>query len=423
MGTSMESSDTQRVAAGTGSANGPLQGVRVIDMTSIMMGPFATQILADYGADVLKVETLDGDGVRGVGPMRHPAMGPLYLHANRNKRSIAVDLKRSEGREILLKLLTRADVLVFNVRPHAMARLGLSYDEIREVNPSIIYVGGVGFGSNGPYAGRPAYDDLIQGLSGLAALGVRAGADEPRYAPSVIADRITGLSIANAVLSALYHRSRTGEGQRVEVPMFETMVQLVLGDHFGGRTFEPPLGEMGYPRLLSRYRRPYATKDGYICVVVYTDSHWRAFFDLIGMRDTFDADKRFADIGSRTKHIDELYELVAENLLTRATAEWLSLLEKADIPAMPMHTPESLLNDPHLVAVRFFEEVEHPTEGRLVQMRVPSEWSTAQRTSHTPAPRLGEHTRDVLRTIGYSDDVIASWIQRGIVVDDGTPVQ
>jgi crotonobetainyl-CoA:carnitine CoA-transferase CaiB-like acyl-CoA transferase len=258
---------------------------------------------------------------------------------------------------------------------------------------------------------------LIQGLSGIAALGVRAGMPEPRYAPSVIADRVTGLSVANAVLAALYHRARTGEGQRIEVPMFETMAQLVLGDHLGGRTFDPPAGEMGYARLLAPHRRPYATKDGHICVVVYTDSHWRAFFDLLDKGEVFSSDPRFADIGSRTKHINELYGIVAESLMTRTSAEWLELLERADIPAMPMHTPESLLDDPHLNAVGFFEKVEHPTEGHLLQMRVPSDWSTARREIYSPAPLLGEHTVEILREAGYSDVAIDGWIARGILRD------
>lgn len=394
---------------------GPLAGVRIIDMTTVMMGPFATQLLGDYGADIIKVESPAGDSMRAVGPMKHSGMGPLYLHANRNKRSIAVDLKTPDGRAILLKLASTADVFAFNVRPQAMTRLGLAYEDVAQVNRAIIYVGATGFGSKGPYAGRPAYDDLIQGLSGIPALGVRAGMNEPRYAPSVIADRVTGISMANAVLAALYHRAKTGEGQRIEVPMFETMAQLVLGDHLGGRTFEPPVGDMGYARLLAHHRRPYATKDGYICVVVYTDSHWQSFFEVVGKRDAFDTDPRFRDIGSRTIHINELYGMVAENLLTRTTAEWLELLERADIPAMPMHTPESLLDDPHLNAVGFFERVTHPTQGPLLQMRIPSDWSNAQRRQYIPAPLLGEHTEDILREIGYSHETIAAWIKRRVV--------
>lgn len=394
---------------------GPLAGVRVIDMTTVMMGPFATQLLGDFGADVVKVESLEGDGMRFVGPMKNKGMGALYLHANRNKRSIAIDLKQTKGREILLKLLVDADVLAFNVRPQAMARLGLSYEEVAKINSRIIYVGATGFGSNGSYGGRPAYDDLIQGLACIPALGMRAGMNEPRYAPSVIADRVTGICVANAILAALHHRSQTGEGQRIEVPMFETMVQLVLGDHLCGRTFDPPIGEMGYSRLLSKHRRPYATKDGFICVVVYTDSHWRAFFDLIGEGASFGSDPRFRDIGNRTKHINELYGIVAEKLQKRNSAEWLELLNQADIPAMPMHTPESLLDDPHLNDVGFFEKILHPTEGQLIQMRVPSSWSTSRREQNTPAPVLGEHTEDILRESGYTSEAIAAWVRDGVI--------
>ncbi len=395
--------------------SGPLAGVRIIDMSTVMMGPFATQILGDLGADVVKVEALEGDSMRRVGPMRHSGMGALYLHANRNKRSIVIDLKQREGRDILLELLTKADVFTFNMRPQAMARLGLRYEDVIQVNAEVIYVGATGFGSQGRYGGRPAYDDLIQGLSGIPALGVRAGAEVPRYAPTVIADRVTGMSVANAVLAALYYRSKTGEGQCIEVPMFETMVQLVMGDHLGGRTFAPPYGDMGYARLLAKDRRPYATKDGYICVVVYTDAHWQGFFNLIGKGTAFAAERRFSDIGKRTEHIDELYKLVSEQLLTKTTAEWLALLEQVDIPAMPMHTPESLLEDPHLNSIGFFEKISHPTEGDLLQMRVPSDWSKTSRETHTPAPTLGEHTEIILCEAGYSKDVIAQWLQRGVV--------
>ena len=243
---------------------GPLAGVRVIDMTTLLMGPYATQILGDMGAEVIKIEGPDGDGTRNLGPMRSPGMGPLFINANRSKRSVVLDLKKQSGRTALLRLAKTADVLLYNVRPQAMARLKLSYGDLMAVNPRIIYVGAYGFGQNGPYAARPAYDDLIQGAVGLPTLIADAGADMPRYVPCTMADRITALSAVNAIAAALYFRERTGEGQSIGIPMFETMLQFVLGDHLGGLTFDPPLGPPGYARLLAKERRPFRTKDGYL---------------------------------------------------------------------------------------------------------------------------------------------------------------
>ncbi|MGH8796119.1 MAG: CoA transferase [Caldimonas sp.] len=316
--------------------SGPLAGVRIVDMTTVLMGPYATQILGDMGADVIKVEPPRGDGSRDLGPMRNPGMGPLFMHANRSKRSIVLDLKKKAGLRALLRLAKNADVLIYNVRPQAMARLGLSYEEVAAVNPRIVYVGTYGFGQSGPYAARPAYDDLIQGAAGLPSLAVRAGAEMPRYVPCTIADRTVGLNAVNAIAAALYYRERSGEGQAIGIPMFETMAQFVLGDHLGGRTFEPPLGPTGYARLLAQERRPYATKDGYLCALVYNDKQWKSFFALIGRPEVLESDPRFADLGSRSEHIDELYRLVAETLATRTTAEWLVALDRAECFAAGM---------------------------------------------------------------------------------------
>lgn len=404
--------------------SGPLEGVRIIDVTTVLMGPYATQLLGDLGADIVKIEPPAGDNVRGLGPKRNEGMSGIFLHLNRNKRDIVLDLKAEAGREALLRLAADADVLIYNVRPQAMARLGLDYDALAQVNPRIIYVGVYGYGQGGPYAAKPAYDDLIQGAVALPTLGLLAGADAPRYVPSAMADRIVGMSAANAVTAALYHRERTGRGQRVDVPMFETMAQFVLGDHLCGQTFDPPAGPAGYARLLNEHRRPYRTQDGYLCVMLYNDKQWQAFFELIGQPEMMSRDPRFSTISKRTEHIHELYAMVAETMRTRTSEHWRTLLEAADIPVMPMHTLESLMQDPHLAAVGFFEFVEHPSEGRMRAMAVPSTWSDSVPTLRYHAPRFGEHSAEILREAGYSDAEIAALVAQGVTVAaDGAPTR
>lgn len=386
------------------STAGPLAGIRILDLTSVLMGPFATVLLGDMGADVVKVEAPEGDSTRQLGPMRHPGMGALFLHCNRNKRSIVLDLKQPAGRAALLRLAASADVFVYNLRPQAMQRLRLGYEEVAAVKPDIVYAGLHGFDQRGPYAGRPAYDDLIQGAAGIPALSVLAGGDLPRYAPSALADRIVGMAAVNAIVPALFHRLRTGEGQAIEVPMFETMAQLTLGDHIGGQTFEPPLGPTGYPRILNPDRRPYRTQDGYLCVMFYTDRQWQAFFALTGRPELFADDPRFAGIENRTQNIRALYALVAETMAQRSTAQWLEVLAAADIPHMPMHTMDSLLEDPHLRAAGFFERQQHPSEGAIRTMRTPVRWSKTQPRQRHFAPRLGEHGDALLREAGYGTE-------------------
>jgi crotonobetainyl-CoA:carnitine CoA-transferase CaiB-like acyl-CoA transferase len=398
---------------------GPLAGVRVIDLTTVVMGPFATQILAELGAEVVKVESREGDNMRHVGPSRHPGMGHIFLHTGRGKRSLVLDLKDPRGRAALLALAARADVLVYNVRPQAMARLGLDYAALRAANPRILYVGCYGYSQRGPYAAKPAYDDLIQAAAGVPSLLWRQGSDVPRYAPVLLADRLTGLHVVYAVTAALFQRERTGRGQAVEVPMYESAAHFVLGDHLGGATFDPPLGDTGYARLLAEHRRPYATRDGHVCVLIYNDKQWQSFFAALGEPERM-AEPRFATHANRAERIDEVYAFVAETMKTRTTAEWLALFERADVPAVRMNSIEDILADPHLAAEGFFALEEHPSEGRVRRMGTPTDWSETPPVPPAPAPRLGEHSREVLREAGYDDAAIDALVAAGVTVEAGS---
>jgi crotonobetainyl-CoA:carnitine CoA-transferase CaiB-like acyl-CoA transferase len=395
---------------------GPLAGVKVIDLTSVMMGPYATMILGDYGADIVKVESPEGDVMRYAAPMRSQRMGAMYLQGNRNKRSIVLDLKKASGREALLRLAATADVFVHNVRPAAMTRLKLAADDLLAINPRLVYASLHGFGEQGPYAGRPAYDDLIQGLTALPALtGKITG--EPRYSPATIADRIVGLNATHAILAALIHRDRTGEGQAIEIPMFETMAQFVLGDHMAGRSFEPPIGPPGYSRLLSADRRPYQTSDGYICALVYTDKQWNAFFGKIGLDNETERDPRLSSISARTRNYDFVYDWFSKVLKTRTTAEWMRCFEEADIPHAPLHDLDSLIDDPHLAAVGLLQSVEHPTEGTLLVAGPAATWSKTPPSIRQYPPRLGEHGGEVLREAGFSDGEVDALAAEGALIN------
>ena len=378
--------------------SGPLEGVRILDLTTVVMGPFATQLLGDLGAEVIKVEPPEGDNTRHLAPRRNPGMGAIFLHMNRNKRSIVLDLKKTGGHEALLKLARNADVC--------------------SINPSIIYVGAFGFDQRGPYAARPAYDDLIQGAVGFPSLMLRTGAAAPRYVPATVCDRIVGQATANAILAALLHRARTGVGQAVDVPMFETMAQFVLGDHFGGRTFVPPIGESGYPRVLARFRAPYATRDGYICALIYNDKQWKSFLTLIGKPELFAADARFNTHSNRAERIEEVYTFVAEEMRTRTTEEWSSLLTAGDIPWMPMNTLDELIDDPHLAAIGYFLQIAHPSEGAMQTPAVPTRWSASPPQVRQPAPRFGEHSAEVLREVGYSEADLERMAADGVTILD-----
>ena len=395
---------------------GPLQGIRVIDLTTVMLGPFCTQMLGDMGADVIKIEAPSGDIGRLTGTAKRRGMSAAHLAKGRNKRSVALDLKHQDGHAALARLVESADVFVHNIRPQAARRLRIDYDHIAAIKPDIVYASATGFGEDGPYVDKPAYDDLIQGASGLASL-MGAATGTPRYAPSVLADKTTGLYLTFSIAMALVHKERTGEGQKLHVPMYEAFTSFVMSEHMQGRTFEPPTGAAGYGRMLTPHRRPYPTADGYVCVIPYNDKHWRTFFAVAGKTGLAD-DPRFADQAARSNNIDALYAIVAEVMQTRSTAEWLKTLEEADIPVMPMHTPEDLFECEHLTAVDMFQTMEHPTEGTIRQIKVPVAFSKTPGGIHRHAEPLGRSTDEVLREAGFTDDEIAMLRAKGAA---GTP--
>ena len=394
---------------------GPLAGLRVIDLTSVVMGPYATQFLGDFGADVVKVEAPAGDLIRSIGPSRHPDMGPMFLNANRSKRSIAINLKSPEGKALLLRLCKDADVLVYNVRPAAMARLGLSFEEVSAVNPRIIYAGLYGYGQDGPYAARPAYDDLIQGGATVAHLFRSSGSADPRYIPSAVADRVVGLMALSAILAAVVARQTTGKGQRVDVPMFESMVSFILSDHLGGLSYDPPLDRGGYARQLAPNRRPLKTANGHVCALIYTDDHWRRFLTEIGEPERMD-DPRFGSFRGRNGNYDVVYAWLLEKFETRTSEDWIALLDRIDVPVMAMHDFESIMQDPHLQAVNFFRHVTHPTEGAMVSMANPVRMSDTPVDPPRLAPNFAEHTLEVLREAGLSQPEIDALVRDKVVL-------
>jgi len=390
---------------------GPLDGVRVLDCTTVVLGPWAAQQLGDLGADVIKIEPPEGDTTRQLGPRRHPDMAAFYLGCNRSKRSLVLDLKQETGRRALLTLAEAADVLMHNFRPRPAARLGLSYEVFETINPRLIYLATYGYRARGPHGHKAAYDDIIQAGAGLAWLqGAVTGT--PRYVPTIVADKTSSNGVVSAVLAALYARERTGAGQAVEVPMFETLVSFVMVEHLYGETFVPRIDTPGYTRILSPQRRPYATKDGFLAILPYTNGHWREFCELIGRPDLLE-DTRFTLIADRLTNVEVYYATLAQIAATRTNAEWLALLGKSNIPHGPVSSLETLLTDPQLLATGFWKIVEHPTEGTLRMPDIPPRFSKTPPEVRRLPPRLGEHSVEVLREAGFSQSEIEAMLASG----------
>jgi crotonobetainyl-CoA:carnitine CoA-transferase CaiB-like acyl-CoA transferase len=401
--------------------SGPLSGIRVIDLTSVVFGPLATQILGDLGADIIKVEGPEGDTTRYTGPSRSHDMAALFMGMNRNKRSIVLDLKRQAAKDALWRLIETADVFVHSMRPQKIAALGFSPDEVLGKNPKIVYAGLHGYLSEGPYSGRPAYDDVIQGQSGIAAL-MAGVAGEPRYVPLIIADKTCALAASNAITSALLSRERTGRGQFVEIPMFETMVFFVFAEHLYGHAFVPPEAPLGYSRLLAPWRRPYRTRDGHICMLAYTDPQWRKFWDTVGKAEMSN-DPRFLNLATRSQNIADLYRIAGESLQGKTTDDWLEIFEKLDIPCARIASLEEVFNDPHLAAVGLFEKAAHPTEGDIVMTQLPFRFSDTKISTERLQPKFGEHSRDILSEAGYSDSELNSLFDTRCALDGATALK
>ena len=396
----------------------PLAGLRVVDASAVVMGPYASQWLADLGAEVIKIEPPQGDSTRTTGPTTEKGMSPIFLGVNRNKKSVVIDLKHAEGQAALLQLIGTADVFLHSMRPQKLGALGLDPTAVRGANPRLVYATLHGFAESGPYGGRPAYDDIIQGMSGSVDMMVRQSG-EARFLPTIAADKTTGLVAAMAIMAAVMQRHATGQGSYVEVPMFETMVAFNLVEHCYGQHFEPPQSAAGYPRVLADSRRPYCTADGYVCMMPYTDAHWQRFFAAIGVPELA-IDPRFCSIAARTQNILALYETLGQFGVARSTDEWIALCDALEIPAGRVNTLDDLKDDTHLQATGFFTQVNDPAMGPLRFPGVPVLFNGQRPPVATP-PRLGADTRAVLLQAGLSAQHVDNLVANGVVVQNPSP--
>jgi crotonobetainyl-CoA:carnitine CoA-transferase CaiB-like acyl-CoA transferase len=409
--TETESAETRR--------SGPLAHIKIVDATSNVLGPYATQILAELGADVIKIEAPSGDFARSIGYGADAGLSAAFYALNRGKRSVVLNLRDPAGRQALDLLIDSADVFIHNMRAEAAQKLGLDSGTILARNPGIIYCAACGYGSDGPYSRLPAYDDIIQASSGAAWLqGVPVG--EPRYVVTVLADKITGLMTLYALLAALVEKEHTGRGRSIEVPMFESLVSFLLVEQMAGMTWDPPTGPPVYNRTIAPTRRPFKTKDGYISVMPYTDRHWTLLLEALDRGEMMD-DPRFRETSARSKNIGEAYAVLEEALVTRTSDEWLTLCREMDIPAAPINSIADLFTDPHLNAVAMFGTREHPSQGTLRYVRLPVRYDGATLPPRSTLPILGEHTVEVLRDVGCSDEQIAELLAAGTAVDGAAP--
>ncbi|OFC69145.1 CaiB/BaiF CoA transferase family protein [Alteromonas confluentis] len=390
-----------------------LKGIKVLDLTTIVLGPYATQFIGDFGADVIKVENLNGDLFRTVRPGRSDDMGAGFINCNRNKRAIAVDLKSDEGQSVLRKLIAECDVVVHNMRSSTAGRLGIDYDSVKAINSKVVYCFAPGYGQNGEYAHKPAYDDIIQAESGIAYLN-RSQDGQPRFIPTIICDKVGGMNLAMSILAGLVHRLKHDEGTCIETPMFEGMVSFLMTEQLAGESFVPSLGGTGYERLNSPYRKPFPTADGYISILPYSTRHWQQFFSLIGRDDLTEVDI-VCDPVKRSENVGTLYKIVSEATPSRSTSEWCTALTAIDVPFARVNDIDSLLDDPHLTSQQFFTEYEHPTEGRLRQPGKAFYVNGDSQQDDLPPPVLGQHSASILTEIGFSENDIQDLINKEVI--------
>ena len=390
-----------------------LKGIKIIDASSILMVPYCTRLLADMGAEIIKVETLSGDNTRYIGPSINKGMAAVFLNINRNKKSISVDLKSADGRLIIYKLIKKSDVFVSNIRKASLEKLKLTHTDFIKINPKIITANAVGFSSKGPYAGLPAFDDTIQAISGMAAYQ-QTYSDQPSYTSGATADKVTGLMLGMSILSALFNREKNGEGTELEVPMMETMVDFTLVEHLYGYNFLPPKAPPIYPRQSSPNRKPYKTLDGYIAVLPYSDDQWLRFFSIIKKENILENPK-FCSLEARNQNIDELYNILSKELKKRNTSFWIKNLREQDIPATKVNFPKDLFEDEHLERTNFFKVQDHPTEGKLLYPSFPVEFNKVETSESLHAPSLGENTKKILTDLGYSEFEIESFVSKGTI--------